>query len=210
MGHVPHLLVDGEWAPGEVKVSDEQLAHLTRVLRLGDGATVSYTDGAGTMGEGQLRDGLVVRGAEWQQQRPSDLVVVVAPVDNRDRSRFMIEKLSELGVAELRFLKTRYGQGRPPREDRLRSWAVSGLEQSRGAWLMRASPVEIVLSDLSGVYAVCEQGGSAEVPHARTVVIGPEGGWAPGEIPESAIRVHLGDTVLRVETAAIVAAARMI
>ena len=65
-------------------------------------------------------------------------------------------------------------------------------------------------NDLSGGYAVCEQGGSAEVPHARTVVIGPEGGWAPGEIPESAIRLHLGDTVLRVETAAIVAASRMI
>jgi 16S rRNA U1498 N3-methylase RsmE len=122
----------------------------------------------------------------------------------------MVEKLSELGVAELRFLKTRYGQGRPPREDRLRSWAVSGLEQSRGAWLMRASPVEIVWSDLPSVYAVCEPGGSAKVPHARTVVIGPEGGWAPEEIPESAIRLHLGDTVLRVETAAIVAAARMI
>jgi 16S rRNA U1498 N3-methylase RsmE len=42
------------------------------------------------------------------------------------------------------------------------------------------------------------------------VVIGPEGGWASGEVPEDAIRWDLGDTVLRVETAALVAAARLL
>jgi 16S rRNA (uracil1498-N3)-methyltransferase len=210
MGHVPHLLLDERWASDTVKTSDEQSAHLSRVLRLTDGDPVSYTDGRGTVGEGRYRDGLVVRGAEWQQERPTDLVVVAAPVDNRDRARFMVEKLSELGVAELRFLETRYGRGRPPRGERLRSWAVSGLEQSRGAWLMTIVPGKVALSDLPGPYAVCEQGGSNDVPHARTVVIGPEGGWAPGEVPDDAIRFHLGNTVLRVETAAIVAAARMI
>jgi 16S rRNA U1498 N3-methylase RsmE len=44
----------------------------------------------------------------------------------------------------------------------------------------------------------------------RTVVIGPEGGWAPGEIPESVTRLDLGTTILRVETAALVAAARLL
>jgi len=46
--------------------------------------------------------------------------------------------------------------------------------------------------------------------HARTVVIGPEGGWAPGEIPDTMRRWSLGSTVLRVETAAIVAASRLV
>jgi RsmE family RNA methyltransferase len=41
------------------------------------------------------------------------------------------------------------------------------------------------------------------------VVIGPEGGWSADEIPEEAVRYDLGETVLRVETAALVAAARM-
>jgi RsmE family RNA methyltransferase len=48
------------------------------------------------------------------------------------------------------------------------------------------------------------------MPSARTVVIGPEGGWSAGEIPEEAVRYDLGATVLRVETAALVAAARMV
>jgi 16S rRNA U1498 N3-methylase RsmE len=42
------------------------------------------------------------------------------------------------------------------------------------------------------------------------VVIGPEGGWAEGEVPDDAQRWDLGDTVLRLETAALVAAARLI
>jgi 16S rRNA U1498 N3-methylase RsmE len=75
---------------------------------------------------------------------------------------------------------------------------------------MRTSTELVTLSGLDGPVAVCEQGGSKEPPHARTVVIGPEGGWAPGEVPEEAMLFDLGDTILRVETAAVVAAARMI
>jgi 16S rRNA (uracil1498-N3)-methyltransferase len=141
--------------------------------------------------------------------RPSDLVVVVAPPDNRDRARFLVEKLSELGVAELMFLETRYGQGRSLGEVKVRSWAASGLEQSRGAWLTRTAGGLVTFSSISRPFAVCDRGGTREVPRARTVVIGPEGGWAPDEVPDHAERFDLGDTVLRVETAAIVAAARM-
>jgi 16S rRNA U1498 N3-methylase RsmE len=42
------------------------------------------------------------------------------------------------------------------------------------------------------------------------VVIGPEGGWASGEVPDDVALWGLGDTVLRVETAALVAAARLL
>lgn len=209
MAHVPHLLLEAPWDSQLVEISEAQAAHLERVLRLREGDPVSYTDGLGTLGDGRYQPGLVVRGDESKLERPTDLVVVVAPPSSRDRARFMIEKLSELGVAEVRFLETRHGQGRPPRSDRLRAWVVSGLEQSTGVWLMRTSTELVTLSGLDGPVAVCQQGGSKEPPHARTVVIGPEGGWAPGEVPEGAMLFDLGDTVLRVETAAVVAAARM-
>ncbi|MEX1043869.1 MAG: 16S rRNA (uracil(1498)-N(3))-methyltransferase [Acidimicrobiia bacterium] len=38
------------------------------------------------------------------------------------------------------------------------------------------------------------------------MAIGPEGGWAPGEIPEGAPVRSFGTSVLRVETAAVAAA----
>jgi len=210
MVHIPHLFLPGPWVEDRLPVSDEQRRHLERVLRLGQGEAVGYTDGTGSFGSGQYHAAGVIRGEEGRARRPSDLIVVSAPPDSRERARFLVEKLAELGVASLRFLDTRNGHGRPPKVDRLRSWAVAGLEQSRGAWLMETSDGLVTFADLEGPYVVCEMGGSSQRPSARTVVIGPEGGWAPGEIPEAAPQFGLGDTVLRVETAALVAAARMV
>jgi 16S rRNA (uracil1498-N3)-methyltransferase len=208
--HIPHLLLPGSWEADRLRVSEGQRRHLEQVLRLGGRHPITYTDGEGSFGSGEYVSADVFRGEETRIPRPTDLVVVVAPPDSRDRVRFMVEKLAELGVAELRFLATAHGQGRPPKVERLRSWAVSGLEQSRGAWLMRTTRDLVDLSDLEPPYAVCDIGGSRATPSARTVVIGPEGGWAGDEIPQEAVRYDLGETVLRVETAALVAAARMV
>ncbi|HEY4606097.1 MAG TPA: 16S rRNA (uracil(1498)-N(3))-methyltransferase, partial [Acidimicrobiia bacterium] len=180
MGHIPHLHLDSPWDSDRIEVHEEQRIHLDRVLRLTEGEPVTYTDGRGTTGEGRYQDGTVLRGRETTVERPSDLIVVAAAPDNRDRVRFIVEKLSEMGVAELRFLETRHGRGRPPHDDKLRSWAVAALEQSRGAWLMETSMGLVTFPSLSRPFAVCDPGGSRQVPRARTVVIGPEGGWAPG------------------------------
>ncbi len=209
MGHVPHLWVPGPWVAEQLDLSNEQRHHLDRVLRLESGEQASYTDGEGLIGTGSYETGQLIRGEEAAITRPSDLIVVTAPPDSRDRARFLVEKLAEMGIAELWFLETRHGQGRHPGADRARSWAISGLEQSRGGWLMTVANGLVGLSDLTGPYVVCDPAGSRERPHARTVVIGPEGGWAPGEIPEGVDLWDLGETVLRVETAALVAAARL-
>ena len=210
MGHVPHLLIPGPWNGEFLELSGEQRRHLEKVLRIGEGEPVSYTDGGGSIGGGRFQEGQVVRGEETHVPAPSDLIVVAPPPDNRDRARFLVEKLAEMGVAEFVFLQTRHGQGRPPNAEKLLSWAVAGLEQSRGGWLMKTSDRFAGIADLDQPFVVCDQGGRPERPLARTVVIGPEGGWAPGEIPEHVIRWGLGDTVLRVETAALVAAARLL
>jgi 16S rRNA U1498 N3-methylase RsmE len=68
----------------------------------------------------------------------------------------------------------------------------------------------ITMAMVSRPFVVCDPSGSRERPSARTVVIGPEGGWAPDEIPDDAVVWDLGDTVLRLETAALVAAARLL
>jgi 16S rRNA (uracil1498-N3)-methyltransferase len=43
-----------------------------------------------------------------------------------------------------------------------------------------------------------------------TVVVGPEGGFAPGEIARARRRVVLGPAILRAETAAVVAGALLV
>jgi 16S rRNA (uracil1498-N3)-methyltransferase len=59
----------------------------------------------------------------------------------------------------------------------------------------------------SGGVALAEPGGAPLSLATPIVLVGPEGGWSPQELAEGLGTVHLGDTILRVETAAVVAGA---
>jgi 16S rRNA (uracil1498-N3)-methyltransferase len=206
--HVPHLFVAGPWPEGAIPIDESQLHHLTRVLRKRSGSDVTYTDGRGTVGTGTLQEAAIERGPESHLDRSRTVRAVVAPPADRERQRFTVEKLAELGVARLSWLDSARGQGRSPRLDRAEAWARSALEQSRGAWLMAIDPAPVGLADLGSNVVICDQAGSHPVPDADelTYAVGPEGGWAPDEVPPVWPVMSLGDSVLRVETAAVAAA----
>lgn len=209
MKHVPHLYLPPPWSQPSLAVSTGQAGHLQRVLRTEEGAPISYTDGEGTIGEGRWVSGRVERGDETGVERPSRLVVAVAPPTNRDRARFLVEKLSEVGVESIRWLETRHGGRRIPSPTKLATWSVSALEQSRGGWRSEVAENLCRWADLEEPVAVCVPGaptpGRGELA-VRTLVVGPEGGLDPDEIPVDAVRVGLGPTILRIETAALVTA----
>jgi 16S rRNA (uracil1498-N3)-methyltransferase len=210
MRHVPHLCLPGPWADGEIPLSDQHAHHLRKVLRLGDGAALSYTDGVGTIGAGTLQSDFVVRGSESLMARPAPHVAVaVAPPRTPHRFRFLVEKLAELGIDRIYWLTTRHGEGRPPRAEKAAAWAESALEQSRGAWLLEFDgPIAVRdLPDLSTLWvAERETQQPPSVVRGGILVIGPEAGFAEGEVPATANRIALGPRVLRVETAAVVGA----
>lgn len=210
MKHIPHLLLAGPWQGEAISLSPSHWHHLTRVLRLDMHAPLTYTDGRGQVGEGTLTDHAIVRGAERRVPRPSELEVVVAPPTPRDRQRFLVEKLTELGVARLRWLATRHGVARVAGSSKIASWVAAAVEQSRGGWAMEVSAGLATWEDLVSPAVVCAPGGDGEPPEVASVVVGPEGGFAPGEIPGHLALWDLGPTVLRVETAALVAAARLL
>ncbi len=172
------------------------------------GAAVTYTDGMGRVGEGTYASGSVIRGPEHEVPRVSTRVTVaVAPPSSKDRVRFLVEKLAELGVADLVWVKTRFSEGRTPNPDKTSTWIRSAVEQSRGAWTMSTREADIrdlrppiLVADLDGVPLLT-------ATSEATVLIGPEGGFDPAELPPDAMLVSLGHNVLRVETAAIAAAA---
>ena len=211
MVHVPHVFVPRPWPPAAVPIPPAAAHHLSRVLRVASGAPVSYTDGQGHVGEGRLLDEELARGAERFVAAPQvAITIAVAPPHDKDRLRFMVEKLAELEVRRIVFLRTRFGVGRLPDNSKALSWAIGALEQSQGAWLMEveAGWTDPGTLDPTSVW-VADPGAdqqAAAAPAAVTIAIGPEGGWAPGELPAGAFRFGLGRTVLRVETAAIVAA----
>ncbi|MGF1617764.1 MAG: 16S rRNA (uracil(1498)-N(3))-methyltransferase [Acidimicrobiia bacterium] len=208
MKHIPHLYLPGPWEGETLEAGNEQVDHLSRVLRLGAGSEVTYTDGDGTFGQGFWSGGAISRSGEEQRDRPSGLVVATAPPSSRDRVRFLVEKVAELGVERLLWLTTRHGVRRVPPLKKQRSWAISALEQSRGSWLMGVSDDFVVWDSLERPLAVCLPGGSGDEAAFRTVAVGPEGGFGDDEVPPDATAVDLGPTILRVETAAVVAASR--
>jgi len=55
--------------------------------------------------------------------------------------------------------------------------------------------------------ALAEPGGVPPSLAMPIVLVGPEGGWSPEELAKGLPTVHLGDTILRIETAAVVAGA---
>lgn len=207
MGHIPHLYLPPPWEGPILTLSDTQLHHLERVLRTREGDPLSYTDGTGRVGSGRLADGAVARGEETTRRRPVALTLAVSPPRSRDRARFVVEKLAELGVARLVWARTRRTEGRPPPVGKARVWAAAALEQSRGAWAMEigeSTPDALDPADL----IVAHPDGQPGFPAGRrTLLVGPEGGFEPGELPGGAPLVSFGPTVLRVETAAVVGAA---
>jgi len=210
MKHIPHVIVGAPWEGSELALSVMQWRHMTRVLRLGRGKPLTYTDGLGRIGKGSLSDHAIKRDEEREVPRIGELTVAVAPPSNKDRQRYLVEKLAELGVSQLQWLETSHGAGRLASPAKIFSWVSAAVEQSRGAWLMEVIPDVVRWSDLESPILVCEPGGGVIGLRPRTVVIGPEGGFSDAEIPDDLPRWELGPNVLRVETAAVVAAARIL
>ena len=207
MAHLPHVFLPGPWEADVFSLTDAQTHHLRRVLRMVDHASVSYTDGAGSVGKGTLVPEGIRRGEESNHPKPAPaLTVAVAPPQSLDRARFVVEKLGELGVDRLRWLITDHGQAGVPRPEKTARWAVGALEQSRGAWLM-AIDGGSTLADLPPpTWVIHLEGGTLPAPtDGITLAVGPEGGFSSEELSRADTTVGLGARVLRVETAAVVA-----
>ena len=208
VAHVPHLLVAGPWGDDIIAVSPEQQRHLSTVLRRDAGSTVSYTDGRGTVGSGLWAGEVIERGDETSTPEPmAVLTLAVAPPDSKERMRWLIEKATELGVLRIRWIRTRFGQGRLPRPDKAQAWMRAALEQSRRSRVTIVDSEWSELGELGAFVAADRAGGAFRPERSMTVAVGPEGGWATSELPPATPVVSLGDSVLRTETAAVGAAA---
>lgn len=214
-GSAAHVFVDSLDAPVPC---DEDAHHLFRVLRLRDGEPVSASDGLGRWRPCVVRGGaLEVVGDVESTARPT--VVVGAAIPKGDRLDWMVQKAVEVGVLRLVLLQTvrgvvRWDSDRAARQlERLRRLAREASSQSRRTWLpeiVGPRPVAEVVAE-SGAALADPDGDDWEPTQVPgPILIGPEGGWDPSELVAAddagARRVALGPTVLRVETAVVVAA----
>ena len=207
-----HVLVGDIAAP---TLDEPTRHHLVRVLRLRDGASVTATDGRGAWRACTLRGGaLEVDEAPVATGRRDPPVTIAVAPPKGDRLEWLVAKCTEVGVDRIVLLDAersvvRWPADRAERQlERLRRVAGEAAMQSRRAWLPEVSGPIAAVTFLADAVAA-EPGGRAVTPHDTTIAVGPEGGWSRSELDAAGATVALGDTVLRVETAAVAAAVLM-
>lgn len=216
-------------ATGEVRLDPEESSHLVRARRVRVGEAVVLFDGQGGSRLGRLADAnakaaLVHIDGDYPDRRPSRVLRLAVALPEMGRADRMVQALAELGVAELAPLVTvrsapgRAGQAerRAPRWAKLAREACKVNGCARALELRPALPFEdalvqgaVLLDPDPAAAPLLEVLGAAG--ESAWLLVGPEGGFTEAELGSaregSAPVARLGATALRVETAAIAAAA---
>lgn len=195
---------------------DPTLHHLAQVLRVRDGESITVTDGAGSWRACRFVDDALEPVAEAMSEPPAatTVTVAVAPPKGGNRVEWLVQKCTEIGVDRIVVLAAErsvvrwIGERGDRHLERLRRVGVEAALQSRRVWFPDVIGPLPAGQVLVGAVAA-EPSGRPLGPADTVVAIGPEGGWSSSELAVAADTVSLGANVLRVDTAAVVAATLM-
>lgn len=202
-----HVVVDDVASP----VLDEAAEHhLLRVLRLRDGASVTVTDGRGSWRSCRLDGGGLEPVDDVVIAPRGRAITIGVTVPKHDRPEWIVQKLTELGVARIVFLHAERsvvrwdGERGAKHIGKARRVALEAIHQCRAVWLPVVEGPIPAGAFLPGAVAA-EPGGRRLTVDDVTIAVGPEGGWADDELAAARDRVALPGGILRVETAALTA-----
>ena len=216
---------------GRAVLVGDEARHLARVMRCTVGDEVVVFDGSGTAWRARVasigRDEVMLDvGEAVTASRLTRVPLTLAvALPKGERQKWLVEKLTELGVERLVPLATVRGvaEATPAAVERLSRGVVEACKQCGRDGLMQIGGSKSVAEVVGGtgggaVLLVADRDGAPleEVATGASQVValvGPEGGFTEEELAtiEAAggRRVSLGPHVLRVETAAIALAARL-
>lgn len=219
--YVPHDL-----APGAQLTLDEgQSRYLSAVMRQTVGDTLAVFNGrdgewrASVATVGKRAVTLTALSCARPQHVGPDLDLVIALV-KRGRLETIIEKAAELGARRVRLVTTERTNADHIRVERLRAIAMEAAEQTGRLDVPQITePVKLdrLLADWDSARRLlfCDEAGdgptvlqAVTTPGPWAILIGPEGGFSPGErdrlraLPYAAAAA-LGPRILRADTAAI-------
>jgi 16S rRNA (uracil1498-N3)-methyltransferase len=193
----------------ELQRDDEH--HLRRVLRASEGEEVVVTDGQGSWALYEVLSFGLRRVSDITRDPPSPETSLYLTPLKGERAEWAVAKATEVGVSRIvpliaeRMVVKFKGEAREKILSRWRRIASETANQCRRTYdLVIADPVKV--RDVHSLVAVADLGATGNWAGLRSVAIGPEGGWAKDEWDVGRRRVGLGPTVLRAETAAVVAA----
>lgn len=216
-------------------LTPEDSLHCARVLRHRTGDIINVIDGLGTMFEckvvsdnPRLVTADILSSTPQWHSHPYRLTMAVCPTKNNERFEWFVEKAVEVGVDAICPLEGERSERRVYKAERAAKIALSAAKQSLKASLPVIADMQTVKDFLNGprsglkAIACCfddpdtprrslmnllteNAGKTGEV----TILIGPEGDFSAEEaslaIRNGYVPVHLGESRLRTETAAVVA-----
>jgi 16S rRNA (uracil1498-N3)-methyltransferase len=223
------FFVNTPLAPGEVELVGPEAHHLATVCRLRPGDAVCLFNGDGLEYAAEIvavgRRSVTVRihSIAAPQREHGFHIEVAAPLPKGDRAQFLLEKLTELGVASFVPLRTERSVVHPrdAKLDKLQRHVIEASKQCGRNVLLQLQPLTdwadyVRRADLPATRVVAHPSGHAELerrfPSGADVAmaVGPEGGFTDEEVALARHAgwqlVDLGPRILRVETAAIVLA----
>lgn len=216
--HVAAPLAEGS----TVAATAAQAHYLGHVMRRGPGDTLLLFNGRDGEFSARIeairRDGASFRAehrTRHQSEEP-DLWLVFALL-KRDATDLVVQKATELGAAALLPVVTERGNTHRMNADRLVAIATEAAEQSERLTvptLHAPRSLAALLSDWPGerrLFAAIERSNAARIASTsgpRALLVGPEGGFTPGELEALRARpfvtpVSLGPRILRADTACI-------
>lgn len=230
--------VDSPLAVGlRVALPPTAAAHLQRVLRLGEGDACVLFNGDGCDYPARIiasskRETRATVGAAIPVLRESPLrIVLLQGIARGEKMDLVLQKATELGVAEVRPLSSQRSEVRldqaraAKRVAHWRSVVVAACEQSGRARVPAVLPpaaLSAALSELppGGLRLILDPDGTLAfgtlAPAADTTVwlaVGPEGGWSPldrQQLQAAGFQgLRLGPRILRTETAGLAAIAAL-
>lgn len=215
-----------------LKLPDDEARHAASALRIQEGEVVELFDGSGRVASARTTSvakrcvEVSIESVSVEPPPKRSIVVAVAPPKG-DRLRWLVEKLTELGVTRMQLLRTRFSVVEPgsSKVQKLRQTSLAAAKQCGRNYLLEIAPpmawsefleerrhhVPLLVAHPSGK-RLLDCLSLTGLPEMH-VAIGPEGGLTEDEVQEAAEKggqaVSLGDSILRIETAAIAAASAL-
>ena len=235
---MPRFFVTGQPENGLLTLRGEDAHHAGRVLRLRPGEAVTLCDGAGTDYDctvASVEKETVtcrVQGSHPAVTEPRQQLTLCMALPKGDKMDFIVQKAVELGVHEIIPYVSQNCVSRPDKtEKKVERWRKIALEAAKQCGrgrlpevcavvmaeqaMTRAAQSETALffyenERETGLHDVLQHGVGSTV----SLVIGPEGGFAPEEAALAAQlglkSVSLGTRILRCETAPVAALAAVL
>jgi 16S rRNA (uracil1498-N3)-methyltransferase len=219
---LPRLFVPGATDTGPIDLPREEIDKLCKVLRLAPGAIIGVlpNDGSIIRCEFQTKTAIPID-THWPDVEAKLGLTIAQALPKGEKLDEIVRACSEIGVARFIFFssdRTIVKWDEKKTADRLRRLQIIAREAAELSFRTRIPTVEwmqglkevlaaekeaTVLSEVEGLGRNLTQ-----VANKMTLVVGPEGGWAPRELQLIGDRgVTLGPRVLRVDHAGPAAAA---